>query len=41
VSGANQMQRTLELAIRQAVANRGVSVIVIPGDVALQGAGHE
>jgi pyruvate dehydrogenase (quinone) len=25
VSGANQMQRTLELAIRQAVANRGVS----------------
>src|SRR5271168_2409633 len=36
VSGANQMQRTLELAIRQAVANRGVSVVVIPGDVALQ-----
>src|ERR1700752_2995342 len=36
VSGANQMQRTLELAIRQAVANRGVSVIVMPGDVALQ-----
>src|SRR5580700_9415342 len=36
VSSANQMQRTLELAIRQAVANRGVSVIVIPGDVALQ-----
>lgn len=36
VSGANQMQRTLELAIRQAVTNRGVSVIVIPGDVALQ-----
>src|SRR6201988_5261447 len=35
VSGANQMQRTLELAIRQAVANRGVSLIVIPGDVAL------
>src|SRR5580700_8008329 len=36
VSGANQMQRTLELAIRQAVTNRGVSVVVIPGDVALQ-----
>lgn len=36
VSGANQLQRTLELAIRQAVTNRGVSVIVIPGDVALQ-----
>ena len=26
VSGANQMQRTLELAIRQAVTNRGVSL---------------
>src|ERR1700683_3140503 len=36
VSGANQMQRTLELAIRQAVTNRGVSVVVLPGDVALQ-----
>src|ERR1700682_4969083 len=36
VSGANQMPRTLEIAIRQAVANRGVSVVVIPGDVALQ-----
>lgn len=36
ISGANQMQRTLELAIRQAVTNRGVSVVVIPGDVALQ-----
>src|SRR5258706_11931530 len=35
VSGANQMQRMLELAIRP-VTNRGVSVIVIPGDVALQ-----
>src|SRR6266404_8746698 len=36
VSGANQMPRTLEVAIRQAVAKRGVSVVVIPGDVALQ-----
>jgi pyruvate dehydrogenase (quinone) len=36
VSGANQMQRTLELAIRRAVTDRGVSVVVIPGDVALQ-----
>jgi pyruvate dehydrogenase (quinone) len=36
VSGANQMPRTLEVAIREAVAKRGVSVIVIPGDVALQ-----
>src|SRR5882672_7166973 len=33
VSGANQMPRTLEVAIRQAVAKRGVSVVVIPGDV--------
>jgi pyruvate dehydrogenase (quinone) len=36
ISGANQMPRILEIAIRQAVGNRGVSVVVIPGDVALQ-----
>src|SRR2546430_1615774 len=36
VSGANQMPRVLEIAIREAVGKRGVSVIVIPGDVALQ-----
>src|SRR3954468_21013236 len=36
VSGANQMPRVLEIAIRQAVGNRGVSVVVIPGDVDLQ-----
>jgi len=36
ISGANQMPRVLEVAIREAVAKRGVSVIVIPGDVALQ-----
>src|SRR5712672_2121366 len=36
ISGANQMPRTLEIAIRQAVGNRGVSVAVMPGDVALQ-----
>jgi pyruvate dehydrogenase (quinone) len=36
VSGANQMPRALEIAIREAVGRRGVSVIVIPGDVALQ-----
>jgi pyruvate dehydrogenase (quinone) len=36
ISGADQMPRTLEIAIRQAVGNRGVSVVVIPGDVALQ-----
>ena len=36
VSGANQMPRTLEIAIREAVGRRGVSVVVMPGDVALQ-----
>jgi pyruvate dehydrogenase (quinone) len=36
VSGANQMPRVLEIAIREAVGKRGVSVIVVPGDVALQ-----
>jgi pyruvate dehydrogenase (quinone) len=38
VSGAHQMPRSLEVAIREAVGKRGVSVIVIPGDVALQAA---
>jgi pyruvate dehydrogenase (quinone) len=36
VSGAHQMPRSLEIAIREAVGKRGVSVIVMPGDVALQ-----
>jgi pyruvate dehydrogenase (quinone) len=36
ISGPSQMPRTLEIAIRQAVANRGVSVVVLPGDVALR-----
>src|SRR5690242_13214553 len=36
ISGANQMPRVLEVAIRQAVGRGGVSVVVIPGDVALQ-----
>ena len=35
VSGADQMPRILEVAIREATAKRGVSVVVIPGDVAL------
>jgi pyruvate dehydrogenase (quinone) len=35
ISGANQMPRVLEMAIREAVGRRGVSVVVIPGDVAL------
>jgi pyruvate dehydrogenase (quinone) len=41
VSSANQMPRTLDVAIREAVGKRGTSVVVIPGDVALQQAlGH-
>ena len=36
VSGADQMPRVLEVAIREAVGKRGVSVVVVPGDVALQ-----
>jgi pyruvate dehydrogenase (quinone) len=36
ISGANQMPRTLETAIRHAVGKRGVAVVVMPGDVALQ-----
>jgi pyruvate dehydrogenase (quinone) len=35
VSGANQMPRVLEVAIREAVGKRGVSVLVLPGNVAL------
>jgi pyruvate dehydrogenase (quinone) len=38
ISGANQMPRLLEAAMREAVVKGGVSVIVIPGDVALQAA---
>jgi pyruvate dehydrogenase (quinone) len=38
VSTAHQMPRVLEVAIREAVGRRGVSVIVMPGDVALQAA---
>jgi pyruvate dehydrogenase (quinone) len=36
VSNAEQMPRILEKAIRIATAKRGVAVVVIPGDVALQ-----
>jgi pyruvate dehydrogenase (quinone) len=36
VSSVAQMPRTLEIAIREAVGKRGVSVVVMPGDVALQ-----
>jgi pyruvate dehydrogenase (quinone) len=40
ISGTNQMPRSLEVAIREAVGKRGVSVVVIPGDVALQPASN-
>jgi pyruvate dehydrogenase (quinone) len=36
VSTSSVMPRVLDTAIRQAVAKRGVSVLVIPGDVAMQ-----
>jgi pyruvate dehydrogenase (quinone) len=36
ISGPNDMPRTLETAIREAHGKRGVSVVVIPGDVALR-----
>jgi pyruvate dehydrogenase (quinone) len=36
IASAAQMPRTLEVAIREAVGKRGVSVVVLPGDVALQ-----
>ncbi|SNS82422.1 ubiquinone-dependent pyruvate dehydrogenase [Pseudomonas segetis] len=36
ISSNVQMPRTLEIAIREAVGKRGVSVVVIPGDVAMQ-----
>src|SRR5277367_3365652 len=35
ISHPSQMPRVLEIAIRSAIANRGVSVIVISGDTAL------
>jgi pyruvate dehydrogenase (quinone) len=36
ICAADQMPRKLEIAIREAVGNRGVAVVVLPGDVALQ-----
>ncbi|RYF49187.1 MAG: ubiquinone-dependent pyruvate dehydrogenase, partial [Comamonadaceae bacterium] len=38
VSTPEQMPRVLEIAIREAIGERGVSVIVMPGDVSLQAA---
>src|SRR5262245_30595436 len=36
VSHPEQMPRTLEIAVQTAVSRRGVSVLVLPGDIALQ-----
>ena len=36
ISGPDEMPRTLEIAIREAVGKRGVSVVVMSGDVALK-----
>jgi pyruvate dehydrogenase (quinone) len=36
VSNPGQLPQIMERAIRSAVANRGVAVVVIPGDIALQ-----
>ncbi len=38
IGSAGHMPRMLEIAIHQATAKRGVSVLVMPGDVALQAA---
>ncbi len=38
VSQAEQMPRVLEIAIQTAISRRGVSVVVVPGDVALRDA---
>ena len=36
ISSANQIPRTLEMAIHAAVSKRGVAVVVMPGDVAME-----
>ncbi|HEX3953486.1 MAG TPA: thiamine pyrophosphate-binding protein, partial [Stellaceae bacterium] len=41
VSDPAQMPRTLEIAIRTAIGERGVSVIAIPGDIALKAAPND
>ena len=38
ISQPEQMPRILEIAIQTAIARRGVSVVALPGDVALRGA---
>ena len=36
VSDADQIPRILDIAIREAISNSGVSVVVLPGDIALE-----
>ena len=36
ISSGRQMPRTLQIAMQHAVAKRGVSVIILPGDVAME-----
>jgi pyruvate dehydrogenase (quinone) len=36
VSQPSQMPRTLEIAIQTAISRKGVSVVVLPGDIALK-----
>src|SRR6266446_7453773 len=36
ISNAEQMPRVLEIAMQTAISRRGVAVIALPGDVALQ-----
>ncbi|WP_075181213.1 ubiquinone-dependent pyruvate dehydrogenase [Pantoea sp. 1.19] len=38
VSNAEQLPQVLGIAMRKAILNRGVSVVVLPGDIALQAA---
>lgn len=41
VSNPSQMPRTLEIAIQTALSKRGVSVVVLPGDIALLNAEND
>lgn len=41
VSNPSQMPRTLEIAIQTALSKRGVSVVVLPGDIALLDAEYD
>src|SRR4029077_19406209 len=41
ISQPEQMPRVLEIAMQTAIARRGVSVVAIPGDIALRHAVHE